>query len=88
MYTCVDWTEVSCRLDVAKATDEFGAFSTEKAKIMPKNGIWRIPRTPTIAVIAGTQTSRDMAEIIQGNASKTYTFPSTIITVRREAFED
>ena len=78
-YTCTDRECVVCRYDVVKVGAIFEASA-------PRNGILLKLGALLTTVIAGTQMSRDMSVIISGGEVKTYTFPSTAVTVGEYAF--
>ena len=78
VYTCVDGTLITHRLDVAEI-DESGAE-------LPKNGIRLIPDSSPVLTIAQVVTNRGVTEMIYGNSNKTYTFPPTITTICQDAF--
>ena len=80
-YTCADKESVVCRYDVIEAGEE-GELR------VPRNGILLRPRTSLAAVIAGTQTSRDITKIVSGGPGKEYTFPRTIVSVCEGAFKN
>ena len=85
-YMCVDGTQISCRYEVFEIDVETALkIDLSGPIIAPRNGILVQPDEPPVAVVSGTQTSREMGMVICGNSSKTYAFPSTTTIVRRNA---
>ena len=78
-YTCTDRESVVCRYDVVRA----GKKGELRA---PKNGILLRPDESPVAVIAGTQTSRDVSVVISGGRAKTYAFPNTVVIAGDHVF--
>lgn len=58
----------------------------ECARIVPRNGIRRIPAAQPAVIISGTVASADMKEVIQGGPVRTYKFPPTVASVYSFAF--
>lgn len=54
---------------------------------MPRNGVWMRSDRPPLAVVAGTRTSRDMTDVVQGGPCRTYTLPGTVSVVHERAFQ-
>ena len=54
--------------------------------IVPRNGILLKLDASPVAVIAVTQTTRDISVVIRGGETKTYAFPNTVLTVDEYAF--
>ena len=78
-YACADRKIIECSHDVVDVW-------TDNWLRAPRNGIKLILGKPTLAIISGTAMNRNATEVVFGGPRKTYSFPSTIITIRRNAF--
>lgn len=73
-YTCVDEVRIDYDRNAAKMNER-------DRRVVLRNGIKLMFCQPPVAVVAGTQTSRCMAEIINGGSNKTYSFPQTVTAI-------
>lgn len=86
-YTCADGVRVRCGYEVFETEEDLSSEMDYGSKITaPRYGILLRPGIPPTALISETRTSRDMKKIICGGPNKTYTFPTTITIVGKDAF--
>lgn len=78
-YACTDGKTIECSHDVVDVW-------TDNWLRAPRNGIKLILGKPTLAIISGTAMNRNATEVVFGGPRKTYSFPSTIITIYQNAF--
>ena len=86
-YTCTDSVRVSYGYKICEIDEEVSyRIGLRDTLVVPRNGILLRSGEPPIVVVKGTLMGRDMKKIIHGGPSKTYVFPSSTITVGKNAF--
>ena len=86
-YACPDGVSFRCKYEVFEIDEETSSETDEGSAVTaPRNGILLRSGEPPIVIVTGTLMSRDMKKVISGGSSKTYAFPSSTITVGKDAF--